>query len=57
VDEKRKEAMLIAASIMAARTLAQYEWKKVPATVYAVGEAVRWAEQIMLEIDQRWPKR
>jgi hypothetical protein len=26
----------------------------VPATVAAISDAVRWAEEIMREIDQRW---
>jgi hypothetical protein len=52
----RKRVLLIAASILAARKLALYDGgKRVPATVAAVSDAVRWAEQIMREIDQRWP--
>ena len=31
--------------------------KKVPATVSAIADAVRWAEEIMKEIDSRWPAR
>ena len=27
----------------------------VPATVAAIADAVRWAEEIMREIDGRWP--
>lgn len=27
---------------------------RVPATVSAIADAVRWAEQIMAEIDRRW---
>jgi hypothetical protein len=56
MDEGRKRVLLIAASILAARKLAQYDGgKRVPATVAAVSDAVRWAEQIMVEIDRRWP--
>ena len=56
MDEGRKRVLLIAASILAARKLAQYEaGKRVPATMCAVSDAVRWAEEIMREIDQRWP--
>ena len=56
VDEGRKRALLIAASILAARKLAQYEGSaKVPATICAIIDAIRWAEQIMCEIDRRWP--
>ena len=50
--------LLIAASILAARKLAQYNGgKHVPATVAAISDAVRWAEEIMGEIDRRWPTR
>ncbi len=56
VDEGRKRVLLIAASILAARKLSQYDsGKRVPATVAAIADAVRWAEEIMLEIDRRWP--
>lgn len=48
--------LLIAASILAARKLAQYEsGTRVPATVSAIADAVRWAEEIMRAIDARWP--
>ena len=48
--------ILIAASILAARKLAQYDGgKRVPATVCVITDAVRWAEEIMKEIDERWP--
>jgi hypothetical protein len=58
VGEGRKRVLLIAASILAARKLAQYDaGKRVPATVAAISDAVRWAEEIMREIDQRWPIR
>jgi len=56
VDEGRKRVLLIAASILAARKLAQYDsGARVPATVSAIADAVRWAERIMEEIDQRHP--
>jgi len=56
VDEGRKRVLLIAASILAARKLAQYEpTKLVPVTANAISDAVRWAERIMEEIDRRWP--
>jgi hypothetical protein len=42
------------ASILAARKLAQYDGgKRVPATMSAIADAVRWAEEIMKEIDLR----
>ena len=56
MDEGRKRVLLIAASILAARKLAQFEGgKKVPATVSAIADAVRWADEIMKTIDERWP--
>lgn len=56
VDEGRKRVLLIAASILAARKLAQYDsGARVPATVSAIADAVRWAERIMEEIDRRHP--
>jgi hypothetical protein len=57
VDEGRKRVLLIAASILAARKLAQYDSEaKIPATINAVADAVRWAERIMEAIDKRWPQ-
>jgi len=48
--------ILIAAAILAARKLAQYDGAgNVPATIYAVTDAIRRAEQILSEIDRRWP--
>jgi hypothetical protein len=56
MDEGRKRALLIAASILAARKLAQYEGGvRVPATICAISDSIRWAEEIMAEIDRRWP--
>jgi hypothetical protein len=56
VDEGRKRVIGIMASILAARKLAQYDGgKRVPATVAAISDAVRWAEEIMRAIDERWP--
>jgi hypothetical protein len=47
--------ILIAASILAARKLTQYDGgKRVPATLSAIADAVRWAEEILREIDRRW---
>ena len=46
----------IAASILAARKLAAYDGgKRVPATMSAIADVVRWAEEILKEIDRRWP--
>jgi len=48
--------LLIAASILAARKLAQYGSEaQVPATICAIADSIRWAERIMQEIDRRWP--
>jgi len=56
VDEGRKRVLLIAASILAARKLAQFDGgRRVPATVSAIADAVRRAEEIMTAIDERWP--
>ena len=56
MDEGRKRVLLIAASILAARKLAQFVGgKKVPATISAIADAVRWTEEIMKAIDERWP--
>jgi hypothetical protein len=58
MDEGRKRVLLIAASILAARKLSQYDGgKRVPATVSAIADAIQWAERIMDEIDRRWPAR
>jgi hypothetical protein len=56
VDESRKRVILIAASILAARKLANYDpVRRVPATMSAIADAVKWAEEILKEIDSRWP--
>jgi hypothetical protein len=44
----------IAASILAARKLAQYEGgTRAHATVSAIADGLRWAEEILKEIDKR----
>lgn len=58
MDEGRKRMLFIAASTLAARKLAQFDGgKRVPATVAAISDAIRWAEEIMQRIDERWPTR
>jgi len=58
VDESRKRVIAIMTSILAARKLAQYDGgKRAPVTMSAIADAVRWAEEIMKEIDRRWPGR
>ena len=55
MDEGRKRVLLIAARILAARKLAQHEGgARTPATMSAIADAIRWAEEIMSEIDRRW---
>ena len=50
--------LLIAASILAARKLAQYDGAaRVPTTICAIADSIRWAEQIMEEIDRRHPTK
>jgi hypothetical protein len=45
MEEGRKRVLLIAASILAARKLSQYDdGKRVPATISAISDAIRWAE-------------
>jgi len=54
MDEGRKRVIAIMASILAARKLSQFDSSaRVPATINAIADAVRWAEQIMAEIDRR----
>jgi hypothetical protein len=49
--------LLIAAAILAARNLSLYDaGKRVPATISAISDAVRWADEILREIDRRWPR-
>jgi hypothetical protein len=58
MDEGRKRVILIAAAILAARKLAEYDsGGHVPATIYAITNAIIRAEQILKEIDQRWPAK
>jgi hypothetical protein len=50
--------ILIAASIRAARKLANYDpVRRMPATMSAIADAVKWAEEILKEIGSRWPTR
>jgi hypothetical protein len=54
MDEGRKRVIAIIASILAARKLSQFDSSaRVPATINAIADAVRWAEQIMAEVDRR----
>ena len=56
--EGRKRVIGIMAEILAARKLAQYDGgARVPATISAIADAIRWAEEIMAEIDRRYPTK
>jgi hypothetical protein len=56
MDEGRKRVIGVMAAILAARKLAQWDGgKRVPATVAAIADGVRWAEEIMKAIDERHP--
>lgn len=58
MDEGRKRVLLIAASIIAARKLAPHEGPgalRTPAVICAIDDAIHKAEQILKEIDGKWP--
>jgi hypothetical protein len=56
VSKKSNLIGLMAASILAARKLAQYDGgKRVPATVAAIADAVRWAEETWLKLSAVTP--
>lgn len=58
MDEGRKRVLGIMAAILAARKLSQFDGgRRVPATVGAIADAVRWAEEIMRESDERLSTR
>jgi hypothetical protein len=57
MDEGRKRVLLIAASILAARRLAQLEFKPCPAYDSVIANAIVAAEKILRRIDSHWPKR
>jgi hypothetical protein len=57
MDEARKRVLGIMAAILSARKLAQYDGgQRVPPTVAAIADAIRWAVEIMRAIDQHWPQ-
>jgi hypothetical protein len=57
MDEGRKRVLLIAASILAARKLANWDGRPSPAFESAIHDAISIADRIMQRIDQRWPTR
>lgn len=57
MDEGRKRVLLIAASILAVRKLANWDGRPSPAFESAVADAIIIAERIMARIDARWPTK
>ena len=58
MDEGRKRVLLIAAAILAKSKLAQFPATPcVSATISAIADAIRFANQIMIEIDKLWPTK
>jgi hypothetical protein len=58
MDEGRKRVLLIAASILAARRLADWDGgPPLPKFVAAVSDSIRIAERILQAIDDRWPDK
>jgi hypothetical protein len=56
VDEGRKRVLLIAATILAARKLAQFD-KPCPGIEAAISNSVGMAEKIMAKIDAKYPEK
>lgn len=54
MDEGRKRVLLIAASILAARRLANWDGRPSPAFESAIADAISIAERIMQRIDSRF---
>jgi hypothetical protein len=54
VDEGRKRVLLIAATILAARKLAQFD-KPCPGIEAAISDGLTMAEKIMAKIDAKYP--
>ena len=55
VDEGRKRVLLIAASILAARKLINWDGKRSPFFESTIADAITTAERILDRIDARWP--
>ncbi len=55
MDEGRKRVLLIAASILAARKLADWDGRPSPALESAIANAITLADRIMAKIDSKWP--
>jgi hypothetical protein len=56
MDEQRKYALLLAATILAAGKLAQYD-KPCPAIKAAIADAITMTEKILTRIDARHPTK
>ncbi|MGA7850594.1 MAG: hypothetical protein WCA13_15925 [Terriglobales bacterium] len=54
MDEGRKRVLLIAASILAARKLANWDGRPSPFLESTIADAISIAERIMARIDSRW---
>ncbi len=58
VDEGRKRVLLIAVSILVARTtVAHWDGRPSPALDSAIANAIALAERILSKIDYRWPAK
>ena len=55
MDEGRKRVLQIAASILAARKLSEWDGRPSPAVDACIANAISLAERIMARIDNRWP--
>ncbi len=55
MDEERKHAILFAATILAARRLAELGDKPSPAKEACIAEAISRAEDVLSRIEERWP--
>jgi hypothetical protein len=56
VDEGRKRVLLIAATILAARKLAQFD-KPCPGAESAIADGITMAERIMSKIDAKYSEK
>ena len=57
MDEQRKYAILLAATILAGRKLNEIGIKSCPVRECAVSDAISNADLILKRIDERWPTR
>jgi hypothetical protein len=58
MTEERKYAILLAATILSARKLAELDSDKPsPAKVYVINTAIEKAKFILDRIDEKWPTR